>query len=264
MELQEYGHHGTAVHGRMLQPLRQTTPWFVVWPLVQLAPHRPRCPPLTKQTEKEDLSGHVGGSRVGVPSWRLADTPPQIEDGVEPSAPMVGWRFCTDGGVVGEPTRVQLWHTLTDPVRALMEISVRPVGICGTDKLCGQVEREAGPLGGFQEGGRGEEGRGRRGVRKGVLKPHFELFVFCGGQERKVSAQSSRVPKKRGQLTRGTGPKPPRRCSSDMANACAAEHDNVVHQRLNQERRATARISGGSDFALCKTKGRMTSPSGIL
>ena len=69
------------------------------------------------------------------------------------------------------------------------------------------------------------------------------------------------------QLTRETGRtrprrrsmKPPRRSNSDIANACAAQHDNALHQRLNQERRATARISGGSDLALAWARCRKKS-----
>ena len=56
-----------------------------------------------------------------------------------------------------------------------------------------------------------------------------------------------------------SAPKPPRRSSNDMANACAAQHDNAVHQRLNHERRATARISGGSDLALARARCRKKS-----
>ena len=40
--------------------------------------------------------------------------------------------------------------------------------------------------------------------------------------------------------TSPSAPKRPRRSNSDIANACAAQHDNAVHQRVNQERRATA------------------------
>ena len=39
--------------------------------------------------------------------------------------------------------------------------------------------------------------------------------------------------------TSPSAPKPPRR-SNSMANARATQHDNAAHQRLNQERRATA------------------------
>ena len=74
--------------------------------------------------------------------------------------------------------------------------------------------------------------------------------------------------RQRGVLTRGTvvpdhtggrwhcaiSPRRPRRSISDVANACAAQHDHAVHHRLNQERRATARISLGSDLALARTR----------
>ena len=51
-----------------------------------------------------------------------------------------------------------------------------------------------------------------------------------------------------------------------MAKVCAAQHNNVVHKRLNQERRAIARISGGSDLVLarCRKKSWVSSDHLLL
>ena len=109
----------------------------------------------------EDLSGHVGGSRVGVPSWSLADTPSQREDGAEPSVPMVGWR-----------------HRAT---RCLENQH----GCSGTDKLSGQVEREEGPLVGFYVGGF-QGGGGGKPPFEGGLKGGLNPLLKGGGDSQGV------------------------------------------------------------------------------
>ena len=91
----------------------------------------------------------------------------------------------------------------------------------------------------------------------------MKVVFFSGKDHERNSAQSSlaqegrsahegnRSPQTTSEVdgTSPSAPKPPRRSNSDIANACATQHDNAVHQRLNQERRATTRISGGSDLA---------------
>ena len=65
--------------------------------------------------------GTLEEAGLEIPSWRtLADTPPQREGGAEPAEPKVGWQHRATRCLEDQHLRVQLWPTLTDPVRALM------------------------------------------------------------------------------------------------------------------------------------------------
>ena len=88
-----------------------------------------------------------------------------------------------------------------------------------------------------------------------------QCAVIASAREARSAHEGNRSPQTTSEVvgTSPSAPRPPRRSSSDIANVCAAQHGNAVHQRLNQERRATARISGGSDLALARARCRKKS-----
>ena len=72
--------------------------------------------------------GTLEEAGLEIPSWRtLADTPPQREDGAEPAEPKVGWQHRATRCLEDQHLRVQLWPTLTDPVRTLMRSQCGPL-----------------------------------------------------------------------------------------------------------------------------------------
>ena len=65
--------------------------------------------------------GTLEEAGLEIPSWRtLAGAPPQREEGAEPAEPKVEWQHRATRCLEDQHLRVQLWPTLTDPVRALM------------------------------------------------------------------------------------------------------------------------------------------------
>ena len=72
--------------------------------------------------------GTLEEAGLEIPSWRtLADTPPQREDGAEPAEPKVEWQHRATRCLEDQHLRVQLWPTLTNPVRALMRSQCGPL-----------------------------------------------------------------------------------------------------------------------------------------
>ena len=72
--------------------------------------------------------GTLEEAGLEIPSWRtLADTLSQREDGTEPAEPKVGWQHRATRCLEDQHLRVQLWPTLTDPVRVLMRSQCGPL-----------------------------------------------------------------------------------------------------------------------------------------
>ena len=87
--------------------------------------HPPRPSTVLRGSEDQGTLEEAG---LDIPSWRtLADTPPQREDGAEPAEPKVGWQHRATRCWEDQHLRVQLWPTLTDPVRALMRSQCGPL-----------------------------------------------------------------------------------------------------------------------------------------
>ena len=69
-----------------------------------------------------------------------------------------------------------------------------------------------------------------------------QCAVIASAREARSAHEGNRSPQTTSEVvgTSPSAPKPPRRSSSDIANVCAAQHDNAVHQRLNQASRHCA------------------------